>query len=240
MINCLARNNINLNASVNISVGVVFQNINMVDNMDGSVLLSDSQAGEVVLTCSVESSLIPNIEWTRNNRSVMGTPPILTNSNMTYSSIFNLTVSDLVTPVEEFQCFVTLDISGGSLEANRSISVDIIFANISISPMDTIVMIRQNGNSTLVNLTCGLEASLIPVVTWSWDDGVTVMGTPAERITTNNGKFVVQSELVVDAAELMGKVNFTCTASPEDPRFNQSIVAMATITSNSECASMFL
>lgn len=237
VINCLAAvDGIDLqavNASVSINVGEhMLQNITVTDNVGGQILLSDLQVGELVLTCTVESSMEPNIEWTRNNLSVSGTPPTLimaTNSNNTYSSMLVLNESDLMVPTEEFQCFASLDILGlNSLEASRSILVDAVFVNVNISPMETLV--NNTGNEILVNLTCNVEAILIPVVLWS-QDGVAVTETTV-RTSMSGRQFIVESDLVVNATLLVGPVNFTCTVSPMDTRFNGSVPAMAIITTN--------
>ena len=222
-----------VSADFNISVNADFGNLVLTDNVGGEqFILTDSLSGNLTLTCSVQSSLEPTFEWTRNGLTVDGNPVMLISTG--YASTLVIDEVDLLPPLEEFQCTASLNVSGVIMSANvsRNVSVEVNFANISVAPTDLMVnlMVSQNGREGVVNLTCSLTASLLPVITWSRDDDTMA----SRRAAAFVGEGQVESQLVVDAAEFRGEMTFTCMASLQMRQFNGSLNATATITTSGE------
>ncbi len=221
-----------LSANTSVTVGVVFANLSLVDDAGGEVVVSDPLDGNLTLTCSVLSSLMPDFAWTRNGNVINSSSAMDISDG--FSSVLVIQEGDLRLPLERFECSASLNIPGGGV-VNFSdvaeVSVSVNFTDILIYPQDVVVNVTGmsiDSPTSVVDLTCSVATSLPPVVAWSRSDGVTANGTAA--VFVGGGK--VESTLTVNAGEFRGRVNFTCTASLQESLINNSIVATTTLTVN--------
>ena len=180
-------------------------------------------------------------------------------TNLTYVSTLSLNDSELVPPVENFSCSASPNISGPVelvpvLSDMVSVEIQFVLENISVSldgaefstvripeengnesmesgngtdDVDEGLSMGQNGNETEVTLTCTMLASMLPQVTWT-QDGNPVNGTAPRRVDREGLEVV--SEFTVNRTEVMGVVEFNCTAFLD----GASISATSTVTFNGE------
>ena len=214
-----------------INVTVIFTNITLFPSVNNIFIGTEPEI--VNITCSVESSLEPNFNFSRNGMDIseLSTQVLNINKNI-FQSVITLDQSDLRAPTDFFQCTAFLDSPQVQLEltANTSIMVEPVLRNISITPENQMVIydMEQTENQDLVILNCTVESNLLLTITWTQDEMV-VTGTPPQRIDREDFTFL--SQLFLNASDLTsGLVSFTCTASSGDVVPN--ITATATITVN--------
>ena len=226
-----------LTASILINVTVIFTNISLLLSVNNIFIRMEPET--VNITCSVESSLKPNFNFSRNGMDINGLSTQMLNINENiFQSVITLDQSDLRAPTDFFQCTAFLDSPQVQLEltANTSITVEPVLRNISITPKNQTTIynmdLKRNENRNLVVLNCTVKSNLLLTITWTQDEMV-VTGTPPQRV--NGEDFTFLSQLFLNVSNLAsGLVSFTCTASSSD--LVPNITATATITVNGKFA----
>ena len=222
-----------LTASVLINVTVIFTNISLFPSVNNIFIRMEPEI--VNITCSVESSLEPNFNFSRNGMDINGLSTQMLNINENiFQSVITLDQSDLRAPTDFFQCTAFLDSPQVQLEltANTSITVEPVLRNISITPKNQMTNynmdLKRNENRDLVVLNCTVKSNLLLTITWTQDEMV-VTGTPPQQVNGKDLTFL--SQLFLNVSNLAsGLVSFTCTASSGD--LVPNITATATITVN--------
>ena len=214
--------------NVTIEVSVLFENLTLEvitpegGKGGGLFVVPREDPQPLTLTCMLQSSVKLIVMWRRNGNVTENgvTPPTLSEgSNLTYVSTLSLNDSELVPPVENFSCSASPNISGSLelvpvLSDMVSVEIQFILENISVSldgaEFNMIRILEEhNENETEVTLTCTLLASMLPQVTWT-QDGNSVNETAPRRV--DPAGLEVVSEVTISQTEVMGVVNFNCTA----------------------------
>ena len=188
---------------------------------------------KLILNCSIGSTPLPLLEWSRDGVSVEGVQAP-TGFMETAFSILSVNITELGVGTHNFQCIATVNTSANNPTVTNSgltsITIEPLLQNISVTPEMQTFVLRDNNPNMSISVNCSVVANPPPRFVWT-RNGVVVQGEPSVTIE----EFEFSSTLSMTLDELgPGTHSIVCSALPDIDNPTVNISDMATIAVNSK------
>ena len=195
-------------SSINLSVGVVFDNITMTSS-ESEVIIGIHET--VNISCSVHADMEPSFVLSRDG---IGLLSVQMQEGSLFQSETILNTSDFNIGTEIITCMSTLDTPSPNrpfLMANISINVDVVFENISIAiPENSQMIILSTENfQDALTLNCSVLSGRTPQMSWRRNNSNINSATP---ILKRGNTYISMVTLNISTLRPPSE-DFQCTAS---------------------------